>query len=63
MIPWADTAAPMMRKGEKGSSSDLLSVDQQRRLDEHFLAELRRLGSDFPYAEFCQVGSGLKATA
>jgi hypothetical protein len=63
MIPWANTAAPMMRKGEKGSSGDLLTPDQQRRLDEHFMAELRRLGSDFPYAEFCEVSSGLKATA
>jgi hypothetical protein len=63
MIPWANTAAPMMRKGEKGASGDLLTPDQQRRLDEHFMAELRRLGSDFPYQEFCEVSPGLKATA
>ena len=63
MIPWANTAAPMMRKGEKGSSGDLLTLDQQRRMDDHFMTELRRLGSDFPYRAFCEVSPGLQATA
>jgi hypothetical protein len=63
MIPWANTAAPMMRKGEKGGASELLTLEQQRRMDEHFMAELRRLGSDFPYQEFCEISPALKATA
>ena len=63
MIPWTSTAAPMMRKGDKAHSSELLTPEQQRRIDEHFISELRRLGSDFPYEEFCEISPGLKATA
>jgi len=63
MIPWKSTAAPMMRKGTQSSSSELLSVEQQERIDRHFMAELKRLGSDFPYEEFCDVVPGLKAGA
>jgi hypothetical protein len=63
MIPWTSTAAPMMRKGSKADSSELLTPEQQRRIDEHFISELRRLGSDFPYDEFCEISPGLKATA
>ena len=63
MIPWISTAAPMMRKGQKAASSELLTPAQQRKLDEHFMAELRRLGSDFPYEEFCDLSSELRASA
>ena len=63
MIPWKSTAAPMMRKGNQAASSELLTLEQQRRIDEHFMRELRRLGSDFPYEEFCDISPGLKATA
>jgi hypothetical protein len=63
MIPWKATAAPMMRKGTQSSSSELLSPEQQERIDRHFMAELKRLGSDFPYEEFCDVSPGLKAGA
>jgi hypothetical protein len=63
MIPWKATAAPMMRKGNEADSSELLTPEQQRRIDEHFIRELRRLGSDFPYDEFCEISPGLKATA
>jgi hypothetical protein len=45
----------MIRKGKHGGSSELLSVDQQQRVDEHFIAELKQLGSDFPYEEFCDL--------
>jgi hypothetical protein len=45
----------MIRKGAERNSSELLSVDRQREMDAHFMAELQRLGSDFPYREFCDV--------
>jgi len=62
-IPWGSPAAPMMRKGTEGTSSELLSLERQRLLDEHFMAELDRLGADFPYQEFCDVSPGLTARA
>ncbi len=39
----------MIRKGERGASSELLSVAQQEQIDRHMQAELRRYGCDFPY--------------
>jgi Sulfotransferase domain len=54
LIPWAPDQ-PMIRKGVHGGSSELLSAEQQRQVDEHCIGQLRRLGSDFPYAEFCDV--------
>jgi hypothetical protein len=49
------TVAPMMRKGSDGGSSELITPAQARRIDEYFLGELRRIGSDFPYEEFCRI--------
>jgi Sulfotransferase domain len=54
MLPWKSEAA-MIRSGKQGGSSELLSRDQQRQIDAFFMAELKRLGSDFPYEEFCDV--------
>jgi hypothetical protein len=54
MIPWHPEGA-MMRKGEQGGSSELLSRERQREMDAYFRAELARLGSDFPYEEFCDT--------
>ncbi|MGO9261059.1 MAG: sulfotransferase domain-containing protein [Bryobacteraceae bacterium] len=54
VIPW-HTKTKMMRKGVQGGSSELLSPNRQRQMDEYFMAELKRLGSDFPYQEFCDV--------
>lgn len=54
IIPW-HSKTTMMRKGKQGGSSELLSKDQQRQMDNYFIGELKRLGSDFPYAEFCDV--------
>ena len=51
--------AAMMRKGSEGGSSELLTPEQARRIDEYFIAELKRLGSDFPYAEFCRLSPGV----
>jgi hypothetical protein len=45
----------MMRKGTQGGSSELLSREQQQEMDRYFMAELKRLGSDFPYEEFADL--------
>jgi hypothetical protein len=54
MIPWRPEGA-MMRKGTQGGSSELLSRERQREMDAYFMTELKRLGSDFPYEEFCEI--------
>ena len=54
MIPWLAEGA-MMRKGTQGGSSELLSRERQHDMDAYFMAELKRLGSDFPYEEFCDT--------
>jgi hypothetical protein len=54
MIAWREPGA-MIRKGSQGGSSEMLSPEQQRQIDQHFMAELKRLGSDFPYEEFCTL--------
>ncbi len=54
MVPWREQG-PMIRKGAQGDSSELLSPERQRELDAYFMAELKRLDSDFPYEEFCDV--------
>ena len=54
--------AVMMRKGAEGGSSELITPAQARRIDEYCIAELERLGSDFPYAEFCRVSPGVVLT-
>jgi aryl sulfotransferase len=54
MVLWRPEGA-MIRKGSQGGSSELLDPEKQRRVDSHFMSELKRLGSDFPYEEFCDV--------
>jgi hypothetical protein len=54
MVPWRAPGA-MIRKGTQGGSSELLGPERQREMDTHFVAELKRLGSDFPYEEFCDL--------
>jgi aryl sulfotransferase len=54
MTPWLPEGA-MIRRGMQGGSSELLSPECQRQLDAHFMAELKRLGSDLPYEEFCDI--------
>ena len=49
--PWASARGSMIRRGEHGASGELLSAADQRRIDDHWRAELRRLGSDFLYDE------------
>jgi hypothetical protein len=48
-LPWGE-GLKMMRQGQSGRSSEMLTLEQQRRIDAHFEAELEKLGSDFPYA-------------
>lgn len=50
-LPWGE-GLKMMRRGKTGGSNEMLTLEQQVRIDEHFQAELERLGSDFPYREF-----------
>ena len=48
--PWASSAqGAMMRRGERGASSELISAEQQWRIDDYWRAELTRIGCDFPY--------------
>jgi len=54
MIAWRDPGV-MIRKGSQGGSSEMLSPERQRQIDQYFMAELTRLGSDFPYEEFCTL--------
>jgi len=54
LVPWRQPGS-MIRKGQDGGASELLSPEKQRLIDEHFIAELKQLGSDLPYAEFCNV--------
>ena len=54
MIPWGK-GFEMIREGKTGNSSELITREQQMRIDAHFQAEFKKLGSDFPYHEFCSV--------
>ena len=54
IVPWRKPGA-MIRTGKQGGSSEILSPERQRRIDAHFMDELKRLGSDFPYSEFCDI--------
>jgi hypothetical protein len=54
MTPWSSNTT-MMRKGTQGGSSELLTPEQQKHIDAYFMGELRRLGSDLPYEEFCDL--------
>jgi hypothetical protein len=54
VTPWREAGA-MIRSGRQGGSSELLTPSRQREIDAYCQAELRALGSDFPYEEFCDV--------
>jgi hypothetical protein len=47
--PWARAHGTMMRRGESRGSGELLSPDQQRRIDDYWRSELARMACDFPY--------------
>jgi aryl sulfotransferase len=64
-LPWAE-GFTMMRQGRSGNAGEMLTVEQQGRIDEYCEAELGRLGSDFPYREYFNVttaGNEALATA
>ena len=60
--PWQERSR-MMRKGQQGSSSELLSTERQRAIDAHCAAELLGLGSDLPYDEICGRSASAAKTA
>ena len=41
----------MIRRGRSGGSAEMLTAEEQQRIDGHFRAELARLACDFPYSE------------
>lgn len=47
--PWASSKGAMMRRGASGASAELITPEQQRRIDDYWRAELTRIGCDFPY--------------
>jgi Sulfotransferase domain len=49
--PWGTARGAMMRRGQRGASSELLSAADQRRIDDYWRAELERLQCDLPYDE------------
>ena len=50
----------MIRRGESGVADELLSADEQRRVDQYWRAELARLDCDFPYDQvFARSADGL----
>jgi hypothetical protein len=56
VIPWRPEGA-MIRRGVQGGSLELLTPERQRQVDRYFIAELKRLGSDFPYSDFCDLAT------
>ncbi len=47
--------ATMIRSGKKGGSSELLSREQQARIDAYCIARLEEIGSDLPYEDLFDV--------
>ncbi|MEM7117228.1 MAG: sulfotransferase domain-containing protein, partial [Chloroflexota bacterium] len=50
--PLYQPGGTMIRKGQTGTASELLSPAQQQRIDDYCRAGLQALGSDFPYDEW-----------
>lgn len=46
---WCDPHGAMVRQGRRGAAGEMLSDEDQRRIDDYWRTELTRLGSDFPY--------------
>jgi Sulfotransferase domain len=51
LVPWATPHGAMVRRGQRGGSAELLTPALQQKIDDHFRAELKGLGCDFPYDE------------
>ncbi len=56
MIPWRSTS-PLIRNGTHGGSGQLLDLRKQAEMDAYFTNELKRLGSDLDYEDFCDPPS------
>lgn len=56
--PWRKRGR-MMRRGQQGRSSELLSSEQQEQIDRSCVAELKREGSDLPYEQICGRTGGV----
>jgi hypothetical protein len=48
-FPWSKPEGANVRRGKRGGADELLSPELQKRIDDYFRAELKRLGCDFPY--------------
>ena len=51
LTPLASEGRTMVRRGASGGSSELLSPEQQQKIDTYFRADLLARGSDFPFDE------------
>jgi len=60
--PWASKDGAMVRRGESGVSGELIGLEDQRRIDDYWAAELTRIGSDFPYNELYGARSRAEST-
>jgi hypothetical protein len=49
--PWVRPRGAMVRRGARGSASELLGPAEQARIDAYWRNALIELGSDFPYDE------------
>ncbi len=49
LTPLASDNRRMLRRGASGGSAELLSPDQQRKIDDYFRADLQARGCDFPF--------------
>ena len=54
-FPFVHEQPAMIRSGKTGNTGELLSREQQAAIDAYFIAELQRLGSDFPYEQLFSV--------
>jgi hypothetical protein len=63
--PWVSGAGSMIRRGERGTSGELINAADQRRIDDYWRAELERIGSDFPYDDAfgAAVSSGTSSSS
>lgn len=58
ITPFSLKSGQMIRSGKKGKSDELLSPQQQKRIDDYCRQELNRLGCDFPYDQHFLVKTG-----
>ena len=49
--PFAPASGNIIRKGKSGNSSEILTLEQQQRIDNYMKQQLKQLGCDFPYDE------------